>query len=434
MIAFAAAVGMGTTMLVGVYLMRSAFDKRGEFSPLAGTMLAWSGVIALYLWNPIGLTPIRPATWALICCALTTYTIGYATVAAWDKAAIRRANVAVELAVPRTVTRLWTVTAAVAAALLALFLSQTVPTYGQSNLGSYLLNLRLSLGEGRVPLGFYYFYFAELLVPFSYLLSRRLPNRRWLFRAVAIVALLALLLTSARTNASKALLWTGVAWLIDPLRPRLRMRMAARAVVGVITGLVIFTLLGDLIGKSYENSSLAADQSVHSSRGIPAELALPYLYVVGPLPTLDQVVHEDTYATARDSGGAAVLRPVLQVLERVVPGVTAPAQQQAFRYIPYPFNTATFIGPVFSDWGLQGVVVVVFALGVVGGWAQIRWRRDRSLANQLLLSLIVVSAITSTGDLSLNGLSYLLQIALLLYAGRRSRTQSRRRFKESAAL
>ena len=107
----------------------------------------------------------------------------------------------------------WLFSIMAALLLLAIFLRYVVSRFGINP--QTLYKARSTIGfEGAPTVGFYFFYFAELVVPSSAVLALETGRRR--YWAVAGMATLSLLATTGRTNATKAVIWTVflVFWMV----------------------------------------------------------------------------------------------------------------------------------------------------------------------------------------------------------------------------
>lgn len=397
----------------GLAILRAVHPRGAGVTPLGVYLVMWWIVIVAYLWNPLGFIPLQARTWEMIALGAGGCSAGYALVSgllARTESTTRRASVPADD--DRTLLRLWCGCAVLAGLLFAVFCAQLLRTYGVGTVAGLLFSLRSDLGAGSVPLGFHFFYFAEPLVALSVLCAARFPAQRARYASAAGVVTLALLSTSGRTNASKAILWAGVALLLHAGRQRVTFRLAAAMASGLALLLIVFLSLGSLIGKTYENSPVYA--KFGTDPPVPAGLTLPYLYLTAPLPTLDRVIATGGSSTTRGSS----LRPLYQVGALVDLRVRVPEKIQEFQATPYPFNVSTSVGPLYEDYGSGGVAVGSALTGGLLALMYWSWRTRPSAATLLLCALACVMAVTSTGDAVLNNLSYLIQAALFAVADR----------------
>jgi oligosaccharide repeat unit polymerase len=407
-----------------LYIHRLLYGRRQGPTPLGLFFAGWIPAVSLYLWNPLHLYHLHAKTWGFLLLGVGFFVFGYATItwAARGRAPVPPAPRLEEHLTPSALTaavRLWWVCLTVGTALFLLYARSFLPGLSQGRFGTRLVAVRTALALGQVPAGFYYFYFYELLVPLSILLARLDRRHRLRYTAAGVLSFLALILTTGRTNATKALLLVLFVFLFEQGHRRLRVRALAR--IGLTTGIAValFLIFGALIGKSYSNSPLR-DESLLQPTSLPQQLRLPYLYYVGSLPAFDQL------ATGRAHGleRGVTLRPVLQVAHLADPHVHVPMKVQAFYQIPYPFNVSTYLAPLLVDFGAMGVIVGSFAVGGVCAWAYFRWLQSPSPAMLCLVALLGSLAFNLVGDFGANDLSWLVQFVLLAGAAKYGQTKA----------
>lgn len=407
---FLTAAGLGT---VGSGIHRAIHPRGVGVTPLAAFLAVWVLALTAYLWNPLEFIPLQTRTWETVGLGIGGVVLGYAAVTAGVGRLLHEPAAATVPDDAPTLRRLWQGCAVAGAALFAAFFLHLWSRYGLANLGLVLFRLRSDLGAGSVPIAFHFFYFAEPLVPLSLLCALHFRSHRNRYLLMAGGATLALLLTSGRTNASKAILWAGIALLLHAGHRRFSPRLLVMAGAGAAALiLVIFLALGGIIGKTYENSPVYG--RFGSASPIPSGLTLPYLYVAAPLPTLDQVIASGGSAATRGS----TLRPIYQVGALLDARVRVPEKIQEFRATPYPFNVSTFLGPLHEDYGPGGVVIGALLFGALLAAVYQYWRFSQRFSTLLLCALVCVMAVTSSTDAVFNNPSYLFQIGLLIAADR----------------
>jgi len=294
-----------------------------------------------------------------------------------------------------------------------------------------LLPLREYLGSGQnAPIGFYYFYAAELLVPLGILMWDVVEPRRVRYLVVSAFAFGSLLLTSGRTNAITSILLTAVALLIRRGDTRIKPRVLLVTGGIFVLGLGIIIGIGNIEGKTFANSSILT--YVTSTTWLPPQLTLPYVEFVGPIPALDQVVLGKPpllSSTPLPDTHNQTFRPLYQLASIVDRNVKVPSNIQPFRSIPEPFNVYTALGPLWLDLGPIGTMFFMFGFGLICGKAYALWLRTPSLATLLLVALATTVAIVSVGDLRLDDLSVWVQggALLILFLSDRSAKKPARR-------
>ncbi len=406
---------------------RAQGKKALSMSPVTLMVGIWLAMITVYALAPLALLPMSHLTIYLVVLALPLFAIG-SVVGAGGFSVGKSARgsgyppTATESAGNvRRLATLWLILQIPASALFALFVFEGVRRFGLSfhTFGQYLYLLRTALGQGQVPLGFYFFYLAELLVPLGFILGREIPERRLVYWAMSLMWVVALTFTSGRTNAAKAIVWTAiVAIILRGHGTRLSRRDFFYGVVISIFLVTGFVFLGNQIGKSYTNSNVA--NILGSDSAIPIPLILPAIYFSGPLPTLDQIVSE-RQLHPRVPG--VLIRPALQVAHLAFSHLSVPEKIQEFHEIPYPFNVSTYLGPAVDALGIPGAVLGPMIFGILVGYSERRWQKKSGLRMSLRHALILTAVIFSVVDISFNNLNWLFQLLVLCIPLERSSGQ-----------
>jgi oligosaccharide repeat unit polymerase len=380
---------------------------RVGMTPLAGYAGAWITVIGLYSVDPFELDQVTNYTWALFAVSFMAFVGGYALArplgigAANGRRTSGFATTAPTPALARPLNRLWLVCLVFGAGLFMVYAYEIASIYGFSS--STLTALRVDLSLGPAPPGFYFFVFAEPLVPLSVILALLKPSYRNVYLAIGALAIMSLLATSGRANATFALLWAFSSFAIYQGSRLIRLRLILIAVASLIVAFAIFSFLGNTVGKTYQNSYLYGQFG--DQPPIPAQLVVPYLYLESPLPTFSAIVRDtDSFALGRNS-----FRPVFQILAVFDHEISVPPHIQDFKLIPYPFNISTYLSPFYRDFGVVGVLFGPVTIGFFVGFLYSRWQVRRSPATLCLAGFASVVAISSVGDLPLLDLSRVLE-------------------------
>lgn len=417
------APGLGIS---GLYFHRLAHGRATGVTPLAAGILSWGASLLLYLWNPLHYFAISDKAWGLLAVAAGSFAVGYGTTILGSHLRLAPAAArppagqwdSVQL---RPLRRLWVLAGMLTLALFSEYFVYIFRTYGFSSIHVILFQLRTQqAAHGAPTFGFYFFYAAELLVPLSVVLALGDAKRRRRYVLVALVSIGALLTTSGRTNATIAIVWSLCVLAIFWGGRQFKFSRMAALALGVVSLLGLFLLLGTAIGKTYANSAVANEFGENPP--VPALLVEPYFYVSSPLADFSQVVAQST----TNEGGKNTFREVFQVIHAVEPQVTVPPLVEAFHYIPYPDNVSTSITPFYEDFGVIGVLIGEFLVGVLLAWAYSTWSTRRSPASLALAAMATLVAFTSTGPAQYNQPSWIIQALLLCFTIHAER-QARRR-------
>ena len=394
---------------IAFWLHRKVHGERTGMTPLAGYIGAWVLMISAYSVDPLGLYESTTLAWMLIGASFTTFIVGYAFAMfhASRRERTARANhrTRMDAMTTKPIRLLWLIFLSFEVVLFVVFAFEIARTYGVSS--TTLTALRIDEGRGHVPPGFYFFVFAEPIVPISAILALIEPRHRVRYLAVAGLSIAMLLTTSGRSNVIFAILWALCAFAIYQGPALIRPRVVLVAVAALLLAFAIFQVIGNTIGKSYQNSYVYARFGDHPP--IPAPFVYPYLYLEGPVPTFSAIVtHTHSFGLGRYT-----FRPVFEALGLIDHQVAVPSHIQTFQSIPYPFNVSTYVSWFYRDFGVPGVVVGPALLGFLLGRIYATWRRRPSPASLALAAFACVVAIASIGDLLLLDLSRLFEFGAL---------------------
>jgi oligosaccharide repeat unit polymerase len=413
------------TALAGL-VHRLVHGKRVGMTPLAGYSAAWITVFTLYLIDPLGLDQVSTYAWMLIGISSLALVLGYGCAIALAPKRSKWLRIdagddpATNLATADPLKLLWLACLVAGSALFVLYVNQLVSLYGLSV--NTLQAFRINEGLGPVPIGFYFYIFAEPLVPISVVLWLIRSKRRSGYLLTAAFATVALLATTGRTNALYAVLWSLSAYALFQGSRLVRPRQLLVAATSLLLAFAIFQVLGENIGKTYEHSALFG--RFGDQPPIPAPLVVPYLYLEGPLPTFSAVVRDtDSYGAGRYS-----FRPVYQFIAFFDHDITVPPHIQDFEAIPYPFNASTYLSSFYRDFGIVGVLFGPAVVGLIVGILYAGWRSRASPATLCLAAFACVVTISSVYDLPLLDLSRVVEVGALAIAaileGHRSASQA----------
>lgn len=394
----------------GVIVHRIVHRGHAGMTPLAGYIAIWVAVAGLYVINPLALNDLDFSTWILLAASIGSFTLAYAAVIRTLTGLARPddSDPLMRRATFSPLIYLWFICAVFGLVLFMVYIFEVARTYG-FHAGS-LTALRVDLGRGRVPLGFYFFVFAEPLVPISAILALRERRHPGLYIATALLAALALLTTSGRSNAIFALVWTFSSVMVAQGSRVMRMRSVVYVVVTAGVALALFAAVGNAVGKTYENSPVYARFGANPP--IPAPFVEPYLYLVGPLPAFNAVVRD----THQFGLGRNSFRPLFEIVAVFDHRISVPPHIQPFQLIPYPFNESTYLSPMYRDFGAVGAI---FGSALIGGIAALLYAmywRQHSLAGLAIAGFGCALAIATTGDLILLDLSRVVELAAVVAA------------------
>ncbi|MBW3664459.1 MAG: oligosaccharide repeat unit polymerase [Actinobacteria bacterium] len=388
----------------------------GEFGLMTLLAARWWGLITAYLLVPYQYVEIGSRTWAVVGLSLGSILLGYFVIVSKRRDAPTK-----DLKFDGNGALYWRAYWSiflVGAALFTIYLFNLLSRFGLSTMLESSHTIRLAISRGSIPTGFHYFYAFEMILPlaaFGYVRLRGEKPRLFALVASAGFASAALLATTARTNLTKSIIWALIVLYVSSDRLRFRVRDLRLVFTMIAVVLAVFSLMGNMLGKSYENSTLVSSGLVDIS-GPLQEVALPLHYSAGPLPTLDRLL-EDTDPPV--TWGALTFHPLAKVAEVFLPDYDAPSHIGEFYEIPYRFNVATFIDIGYKDFRLFGVALTGWILGILAGVVTLHARRMNkgSVCWTFAFSIVALVIFASPSSASYIKFSYWIQTAVLLWLG-----------------
>jgi len=349
-----------------------AFQRRTASwaHPIVLYYLLWTIVLATDVANPLDMTPLSSHAVGLIATGLGAVALG----------SLLTLPAAAPASKPETAERVDTVRLLVTVAGLGAVVAFGVLTVVgglESAAGRpfgtltapELRYLSVETGARHLGLGNVAFQITPVLAGLGLVLAR-VNAAGWLVTAAA-VGVTALLPGRLFTLTTLALL-VLFAYYQHHGRPTKRAipRTAVRiAIVIAIAGIGVgyFIYQGERLGKQAYLTSRVPDSVV------PTALVPFVVYLTAP-PVTFAAALDNSLLPVDDRYRSVWLVPRLAALAD--PNVKVPETVAGFVSIPFPFNTYTWVADVYWDFGLLGVVVMGFAMGLlvvrVHEWARTR--------------------------------------------------------------
>ncbi len=197
---------------------------------------------------------------------------------------------------------------------------------------------------------------------------------------------------SSRTATLATLSWAAFAWFYLNSRNNTLARWAIISAAG-LTIISLFILgqvrleKGAAASGSYvmEYAALGDDTAVQFIDG--------YVYATGSFAAFDVLVDRaDFYGY---SWGFETFAPVARMINLILPRTVYAESVREFVYIPFPYNTFTFLDAFYLDFGWVGALLGPFALGALSQ-AAYRMARERSSFLSVLTASWFTSLLVST--------------------------------------
>jgi len=218
--------------------------------------------------------------------------------------------------------------------------------------------------------------------------------QRTRFFTLAAITLTYHLFSAARSGA--IVLIFGLIGMASLRAGRLRIKTL---IIGLIVFSLVFSIPAILLKKGGSQ-----DQSATENLASIAESALVYA-ISGPV-AFDQVVRapdnlgETTGLTFRFFKAAA---------KAFDPTVVVPSGILSFTFVPSPTNVYTMYYPYYTDFGVTGLAIIMFCLGIITTWIY-KKATAYSAPFVILYGLTFGSLVTSSaGELFFTGLSFWIQ-------------------------
>lgn len=259
-------------------------------------------------------------------------------------------------------------------ATLAAFIAQIIHAFGVRAALISSPEVRLAIGGGATPVTIKYVYFAFAAVALCVLAGareqERNASRRWILAAV--LAGCSMYFATGRANVVLALLIGLLTWAVA--RPTSITKSSIALTLGsvLILGLLVFSIGGAIIGKTFSANEVSTINSVFTRHKDLSVLAVPYEYAATPIAGLQREV--ELSSTWGQGHGCATLAFVCQILRRAGIHVEPEPAIRAATKAPLRWNTYTGLDYWLIDGGLALMIPIALAFGAMMGalWAVAR--------------------------------------------------------------
>jgi hypothetical protein len=371
-----------SSVLTAAFLIGALALALTRLSPLHPVTLwcaSWAAVGFLFAIDLLPYKPLSAFTALLICGATVAFAAGAlgAEALVSRKLGKPRPPAAPPAEDSRALERAALTALAVTGAMLFAFLVDQTRTFGLRDTLLVDSEVRLALGTGVSSLTLKYLYVAVAGAALCALAAARQADRErhlwWLAGATACVAS-----TYFSTGRSTIVITAAIAilayWLGRETLPSAK-RMLQGGVALAVLALTAMISIGELQGKTFENSALEGLPSAFTRYEPIQPLALPYEYASASFGALDEQV--DVATTWGESGGCAVGSAVCTVLNRAgFEGAEPRPFIRPFTGPPLRWNLYTALDLPLLDGGkalaLPIIALTGFGFGLL--WAAVRRR------------------------------------------------------------
>jgi oligosaccharide repeat unit polymerase len=327
-------------------------------SPFSVFYGVWFTALALYNMNWIAYTPVRRSAWTLIGLSFMAFGVGWLIpYLGWDPHALKspdwvRRQVSTERL--RIVIGICFVLGAIG---LAAFLFNVQATVGLSAYVDSAYLVREAMAKGgdlEEPLkAFDWLNVANVVLCSFYLFTLKGP-RRLVIVSVLTFSLVALFLMEDRTHFFYAFCWAGFVQ-VHSMKVNAR-RLIAMVAAGVALLLVQFLVVAAWMGKVLENNATLMEVA-----SVQTAIIMPYMYVTASIPALQ--VHIDS--SPKPTHGSMTFYPLFKIWNLIDPTLEPPPVVAEFVSIPFEGNTFTWLQQFYDDFGVPGVVIGPWIIGIL---------------------------------------------------------------------
>jgi oligosaccharide repeat unit polymerase len=254
---------------------------------------------------------------------------------------------------------------------LAAFIVQIVRAFGLRAAFISSGSVCLAVGAGATPVTIKYVYFAFAAVTLSTVAAARASDgrtsRRWL--VAASVAGASMYFATGRANIILALLIGLLTWGVARPETITRSRVLITLSTVAVVGLLVFTIGGSIIGKTFSANEASTIDNVFTRHSSLSVLGVPYEYLATPVAGLQREV-ELSNAWGRGQG-CATLAFVCQILRRAGLNAHPEPPIRAATKAPLAWNAYTGLDFWLIDGGLVLMAPIAFVFGALMGglWA-----------------------------------------------------------------
>jgi oligosaccharide repeat unit polymerase len=229
-------------------------------------------------------------------------------------------------------------------------------------------------------------YFSGIsLLLWSLALREHTFSGRWrLLAPIGVLVLAPYFFLGERLSLITVLIWTAAFHLLwRPIKsPR---RVALLALTGTVAAAGFFFLIGHNKGATIENYPVLRQEL--TTRKFD-QFAFPYLYLTANIPVYSKLTQDPI---APHTHGSLTFWPAAKLSNVALRRTDYPPKFGAFYDIPFDlYNSTTWLGPFYLDFGVPGSLLFPAAFGLVTTWLLVLARQRRTLLTVWLAALGLV--------------------------------------------
>ncbi len=219
---------------------------------------------------------------------------------------------------------------------------------------------------------------ANFVMALMYLLLFKRP-RKWVV-FIMLWALATTFVTTDRTRFFYMVIWSfyiGV-FIFRRLNLTPRFILALGATFLALFGFFV------LVAKMYKKEAFEDNMEYVDIPKAYSAVVDPYIYLTGSYPVLQAFLDDHTTPTY----GKASLGPVVKVIELFYPELERIDIVGKFYRVPIELNACTWLEPFYKDFGMIGVAVGPFVIGLICMWSYMVMRARKTVFTVYFTSLL----------------------------------------------
>lgn len=278
--------------------------------------------------------------------------------------------------------------------IFALYLKSLMSLVGLNQILSSLLDARAFMKEeGALP-GFHFIYFWEMLLPFVVVYLILFGEKKdWVLFVIALVFTSCLLLTGAKTNFFKAIIWSVIMYLLLKKEDIKLGRSVFYSIFFIFSGITVFFIHTSSTGELQDTSAQVTDVLFRFS----AQFA-----------TFQSLIND---SSIEHSYGKLLFLPITKVMHLISSDIKVPTNILDFYPVPSLFNLATFLDVFYKDFGLFGVIFGPGIFGFLSALIFFKYRNNKGNFYVLfLVSFIFLWTMESPNTAGFVKPSYIFQL------------------------
>lgn len=213
-------------------------------------------------------------------------------------------------------------------------------------------------------------------------------NKLWI-GMIGLICAISTFFMVARTQFVTILIWSFFFTVYLKPVSFSSFKFITRLSILLVIFLGVFNFWAQILGKT-----VYVNRTILSAVNAPEFLSFlvdPYIYLTGTIPAFQiHISHVDNYFL-----GTYMVLPLTKIVARLAPNIEVPNEILPFYAIPFRFNVTTYLNVFYEDFGIIGLIVGPFLLGVLTNLIYYKMRKNPSIWLVYINSLIAYCLVYS---------------------------------------